>query len=142
MGKKIEITLFLTVPEIISVFHLLHKNPRWPPKVAKIENFPVSIGYSCTTLWFKNLLKIALSLSLTVFEIFTLFHFVLKFKMATKSGKNEIFPLGTGFSSVGQKYARNGSISYHFQDIFSVLFSAKIQDCCQKWQKLKFPPFP
>ena len=41
--------------------------------MAKIELFPLSIGHSCTTLWVKNLLEIALSL--TVFEIFKLFHF-------------------------------------------------------------------
>ena len=33
--------------------------------------FPLSIGYSCTTLWVKNLLEIALSLM--VFEIFLIF---------------------------------------------------------------------
>ena len=61
-------------------------NPRWLPKVAKIEIFPLCIGYSCTTLWVKNSLEIALSL--TVFEIFTLFHFPLKSKMPAKSGEN------------------------------------------------------
>ena len=65
---------------------VFHKNPRWPPKVVKIEIFPFCIGPSCTTLWVKNSLEIALSL--TVFEIFTLFHFPLKTKMAAKSGKN------------------------------------------------------
>ena len=34
--------------------------------------FPLSIGYSCTTLWVKNSLEIALSL--TVCEIFVIFH--------------------------------------------------------------------
>ena len=53
-----------------SHFFIYRKNPRWPPKVAKIEIFPLSTGHSCTTLWVKNLLQIALSL--TVFEIFTL----------------------------------------------------------------------
>ena len=51
-----------------------------------IEIFPLGIRYSCTTLRVKNSLDIALSL--TVFEIFTPFHFPLKSKMATKSGKN------------------------------------------------------
>ena len=32
-----------------------------------------------------------------------------------------------------QKFARNRSISYHFKDIFNVLFSAKIQDGRQKY---------
>ena len=41
---------------------------------------------------------------------------------------------------VGQKFAQNRSISYRLQDIFNVLFSAKIQDGRQKWRKLKFFP--
>ena len=51
---------------------IFRKNPRWPPKVAKIEIFLLSIRYSCTTLWVKTSLEIALSL--TVFEIFVIFH--------------------------------------------------------------------
>ena len=54
--------------------------------VAKIEIFPLCIGHTCTTLWVKNSLEIALSC--TVFEIFTLVHFPQKFKMAAKSGEN------------------------------------------------------
>ena len=69
-----------------SHFLIVRKNPRWPPKVVKIEIFPLCIGYSCTTLRVKNLLEIALSV--TVFVIFTLFHFPQKSKMATKSGEN------------------------------------------------------
>ena len=61
-------------------------NLRWPLKVAKIEIFPFCIAHYCTTLWVKNSLEIALSL--TVFEIFTLFHFPQKFKMTAKSGEN------------------------------------------------------
>ena len=38
--------------------------------------FPLSIGYSCTTLWVKNSLEIALSL--TVCEIFVIFHIFTK----------------------------------------------------------------
>ena len=75
-----------------SRYSLLH----FPPKVSKIEIFPLGTGYSCTTLWVKNLFEIALSL--TVFEIFTLFHFPQKSKMAAKSGENWNFPLGTGNS--------------------------------------------
>ena len=48
----------------------------------KIEIFPLTIGHCCTALRVKNTLEIALSLM--VFEIFTLFHFTLKFKMAAK----------------------------------------------------------
>ena len=65
-----------------SRYSLLH----FPPKVSKIEIFPLGTGYSCTTLRVKNSLEIALSL--TVFEIFTLFHFPQKSKMAAKSGEN------------------------------------------------------
>ena len=63
--------------------------------MAKIEIFPLCIGHSCTTLRVKNLLEIALSLK--VFEIFTLFHFPLKSKMAAKSGENSNFPLSIGY---------------------------------------------
>ena len=36
---------------------------------------------------------------------------------------------------MGQKFARNRSISYGFQDIHTFSFSAKIQDGRQKWRK-------
>ena len=68
-----------------SHFFIFHKNPRWPPKVVKTE-IPLGTEYCCTTLRVKNSLKIALSR--TLFEIFTLFHFPLKSKMAAKSGEN------------------------------------------------------
>ena len=45
-------------------------------KVAKIEIFPLSLGYSCTTLWVKNSLVIAVSL--TVCKIFVSFHIFTK----------------------------------------------------------------
>ena len=84
-GSKIRSkSLYLVRFSRCSHFFIFRKSPRWPPKVAKHEIFPLGIGYSCTTLWVKNSLEIALSL--TVFEIFTLFHFPQKSKMATKSG--------------------------------------------------------
>ena len=43
---------------------------------------------------------------------------------------------------MGQKFARNHSISYSFRDIDTFSFSKKIQYGRQKWQKLKFSPFP
>ena len=52
----------------------------------KLKFFPFCIGPFCTTLQVKNLLKI--TLSRMVFEIFTLFHFSLKSKMAAKCGEN------------------------------------------------------
>ena len=39
---------------------------------------------------------------------------------------------------VGQKFPRNRSVSYGFQDIHTFSFSTKIQDGRQKWRKLKF----
>ena len=108
--------------------------------MAKIEIFPLCTGHSCTTLWVKNSLEIPLSL--TVFEILTLFHFPQKSKMAAESGENLNFsPLHRRllYHPVGQKFARNRSISYGFRDTF--LFSAKIQDGLRKWRKFKFSPF-
>ena len=69
-----------------SHFFIFRKNPRWPPKVAKIEIFPLCMGHSSNTLRVENSLEIALSL--TVLKIFTLFHFPQKPKMAAKSGEN------------------------------------------------------
>ena len=44
------------------------------------------------------------------------------------------------YHSAGQKFTRNRSISYGFQDIDTFSISAKIQDGRRKWRKLKFPP--
>ena len=85
-GSKIRSkSLYLLPFSRYSHFFIFRKNPRWPPKVAKIEIFALCMG-SNTTLRVENSLEIALSL--TVFEIFTLFHFPQKSKMATKSGEN------------------------------------------------------
>ena len=81
--------------------------------MAKIEIFSLCIGYSFATLWVKYSLKIALSL--TISEIFTIFHFPLKSKMAAKSDKNWNFsPLHRIllYYPVGKIFARNRSISY------------------------------
>ena len=86
-GSKIRSkSLYLVQFSRYSHFFIICKSPRWPPKVAKIEIFPLCIGYSCTTLQVKNSLEIVLSL--TVFKIFTLFHFPQKSKMAAKSSEN------------------------------------------------------
>ena len=70
---------------------------KMPAKSGENLNFfPFRIGHSCTTLWVKNSLEIALSL--TIFEIFTPFHFPQKSKMAAKSGKIKIFPFCMGHS--------------------------------------------
>ena len=58
--------------------------------MAKIEFFQFHIGYSSITIWIKNSVEIALSL--TVSEILRFFRFSQKSKMAAKSGeKIEIF---------------------------------------------------
>ena len=65
-------------------------------KWRKLKFSALCTGHSCTTLWVKNSLEIALSL--TVFEVLTIFHFPQKSKMAPKVAKIEIFPLWTGDS--------------------------------------------
>ena len=86
-GSKIRSkSLYLLRFSRYSHFFIFRKNPRWPPKVAKIEIFPLCMGHSSNTLWVENSLEIALSL--TALEIFTLFHFPQKPKMAAKSGEN------------------------------------------------------
>ena len=96
-------SLYLVRFSRYSHFFIFHKNPRWPPKVAKIEIFPFGIGYSSGQKFARNR-SISYGFrdihtfifckyprwppSLTVFEIFTLFHFPLKSKMAAKSGEN------------------------------------------------------
>ena len=125
----------------IDTFHFPQKS-KMAAKSGENWNFPLCTGDSCTTLQVKNLLEIALSL--TVFEILTLFYFPQKSKMAAKSGENRYFsPLHRTLLCYpsGQKFAWNRSISYGFRDIHTFPFSAKIQDGCQKWWKLKFYPF-
>ena len=123
-------------------FFIFSKYPRWPPKVAKNEIFPLWTEHSCITPRVKNSLEIARSL--TIFEILTLFHFPQKSKMAAKSGENWNFPPLHSrllYHPAGQKFARNRSISYGFRDIDTFLFSAKIQHGRQKWRKSIFFPF-
>ena len=117
---------------------------RWPPKVAKIEIFPLRTGYSCTTLQVKKLLKI--TRSLTVSEIFSMFYFPLKSKMVAKSDKIEIFPLGTGYSCntpvilCGSEIRSKTPYLLPFLRYFQCFIFAKIQHGHQKWRKLKFFP--
>ena len=124
-------------------------------KWRKLIIFPFCTGHSCTTPRVKNSLEIALSLM--VFEIFVIFHFLQKSKMATKiqDGRQKwrklnFFPNSYSNSPLHrtllyypavQKFARNCSMSYCFRDIHAFSFSAKIQDGRQKWRKLKFFPF-
>ena len=79
---SVKMALSLTVSEILTFFLFFRKNSRWPPKVAKIENFQFCIEYFpttlrvknsfqfcieyfCTTLWVKNSVEIALSLTVS-----------------------------------------------------------------------------
>ena len=139
-GSKIRSkSLYLLWFSRYSHFFIFCKNPRWPPKVAKIEIFCLCTGHSCTTLQVKTSLEIALSV--TVFEIFTLFHLPQKFKMAAKNRNFTPLYRTVFYDSVGKNFARNRSISYGFGDIHTFSLSAKIQDGRQKWRKLKFYPF-
>ena len=96
-------------------------------KWRKLIIFPFCIGHSCTTLWVKNSLEIALSR--TVFEIFTLFLFLQKSKMATKiqAGcqkwrKLNFFPLYIGHSctTLGVKNSLEIALSLTFFEIFVI----------------------
>ena len=98
--------------------------------MAKIEMFPLCIGYSCTTMWVKNLLEIALSLSLTVLKIFTLFHFHFQNpRWPPKEVKIEIFPLATGYSctTMWVKYLLEIALSLTVFEIFVIFFTFSIK---------------
>ena len=110
----------------IKIFFVFRKNSRWLPKVAKIEIFKFCTEYFSTTLWVKNSVQIALSL--TVSEILRFFRFSQKFKMAAKSGENWKFSILYRilfYYPVSQKLCPNRSISYGFRDIKILSFFAK-----------------
>ena len=126
------------VSEILTFFRFSQKF-KMAAKMAKIEIFQFCIEYFPTTLWVKNSVQIALSL--TVSEIFRFFRFSQKFKMAAKSGENWNFLILYRilfYYPVSQKFCPNRSISYGFWDIKIFSLFAKIQDGRQKWRKLKF----
>ena len=76
-GSKIRSkSLYLLRFSRYSHFFIFRKNPRWPPKVAKIEIFALCMGHSSDTLRVENSLEI--TLSLTVFEMFMIFHIFTK----------------------------------------------------------------
>ena len=62
-------------------FFIFRKSSRWPAKIVKFENFDISPEDSCSTLRVENLLEIARSL--TVLEIFAIFHFPQKWRKET-----------------------------------------------------------
>ena len=108
-------------------------------KSGEIEIFQFHIEYSLHTLWVKNSVEIALSL--TVSEILTFFVFPQKFKMAAKVAIIRSFSIAHRILyhyHAGQNFCGSGSISYGFRDINIFCFSAKIQDGRQKRRKLKF----
>ena len=101
--------------------------------MAKIENFQFCTEYSAPTLRVKNCVEIALSL--TVSEILTFFVFRKNSRWPPKVAKIEFFSISHRilcYYPTGQKFCRNRSISYGFQDINIFCFSAKIQDGRQK----------
>ena len=104
--------------------------------MAKIEIFPLCIGYSGATLWVKNSLEIALSL--TVFEIFTLFHFLQNSKMAAKCGENWNFSPCIGYSrTLWVKNSLKIALSLTVFKIFTIfhflLKSKMAAKCGENW---------
>ena len=102
-------------------------------KVAKIKIFQFCIEYFATTLWVKNSVQIALSL--TVSEILIFFVFRKNSRWPPKVAKIEFVSISHRilcYNPTGQKFCRNHSVSYGFQDINIFCFSAKIQDGRQK----------
>ena len=90
--------------------------------------FPLGTEYCCATLWVKNSLEIAMSV--TISKIFSMFIFCWKSKIAAKSGENWIFSLLHSilmYYPAGQKITQNPSISYSFRDLKTFSFSAKIK---------------
>ena len=111
-------------------------------KSGEIEIFQFHIEYSLHTLWVKNSVEIALSL--TVSEILTFFQIFFVFRKNSrwppKVAKIEIFLILYRilfYYPVSQKFCPNRSISYDLWDIKIFSFFAKIQDGRQKWRKLK-----
>ena len=93
--------------------------------MAGIDFYKMSLVHSADTLRVKNIVEIALSL--TVSEINTLLRFTQKFKMTPKSGRKGFFRKVASrpcIYPVGQKFRRNRSISHRFQE--------KLEDRSQK----------
>ena len=93
-------------------------------------------------MWINNWLNIALSL--TVSEIFSMFYFPLKFKMATKSGKNWNFsPLQKMllYYPMGQKFTRNHSIFYNSEIFTNFYFLLKSKMAARSGENWFFFPF-
>ena len=108
--------------------------------MAKIEIFPLCTGHSCTTLWVKNSLEIPLSV--TVFEILTLFHFPQKSKIAAESGPPPP-PLCTGDScaTLWIKDSLEIALCLMVFDILTLFhFPQKSKMAAENGENLNFPP--
>ena len=84
--NSVQIVLSLTVSEILRFFCFSQKFKMAAKSGENGFFFQFHIEYSATTLWVKNSVEIALSL--TVSKILTFFRFSQKSKMAAKSGEN------------------------------------------------------
>ena len=96
--------------------------------MAKIEFFQFHIEYSATTLWVKNSVEIALSL--TVSEILIFFVFRKNSRWPPKVAKIEIFSISHRilcYNPTGQKFCRNRSVSYGFQILTYFVFPQKFK---------------
>ena len=130
--NSVKITLSLAVSEILT-FSVFRKNPRWPPKVAKLNRIlsPYPVGQ-----------KFSRNRSISYgFPDINIFCFSAKIQDGRKSGENWNFSIAHRILyhyDASQNFCGNGSISYGFRDINIFCFSAKIQDGRQKWRKLKF----
>ena len=92
--NSLEIAVSLTVFQVLTFF-IFRENPRWPPKVEKIEISPLSTGHSCTTLRVKNSLETGL-LRFSRYRHFSIF--CENPRWPPKVAEIEIFPHLTGDS--------------------------------------------
>ena len=107
--------------------------------MAKIKIFQFCIEYFATTLWVKNSVQIALSL--TVSEILIFFVFRKNSRWPPKVAKIEFFQLHIEYATTTMrvKISVKMALSLTVSEILTFFcFSAKIQDGHQKWRKLKF----
>ena len=107
--------------------------------MAKIKIFQFCIEYFATTLWVKNSVQIALSL--TVSEILIFFVFRKNSRWPPKVAKIEFFQFHIEYSATTLRVKNSVEIalSLTVSEILTFFcFSAKIQDGRQKWRKLKF----
>ena len=137
--NSVQIALSLTVSEILRFFRFSQKF-KMAAKSGENWNFSILYRILCYYPMGQKFCRNR-SISYGFWNINIFCFFLQKFKMAAKSGENWIFSISHSilcYNPMGQKFCRNRSISYGFQDINIFCFSAKIQDGRQKWRKLKF----